>query len=186
MPNVKGSALASRVLWVKFNRGLAGVEKLASEASPGLRDIIERGAQKATWYPFELFIELNESIDRLFGAGDGALVREISRHGAVVNLTTIYRLFYRVGTTMWILGRSARLWNAHYDSGRLEVRSPGIRAAELDLIDFATPSCTHCEAVAGWVEQATELSGGTNPVVKRVACRRQGAACCRLRADWQP
>jgi hypothetical protein len=184
--NVKGSALASRVLWVRLNHGTAGVERLAHQCTPGLREVVEQGAKMARWYPFEQFIELNEVIDRLFGNGDGSLPRQLGYHGAGANLATIYRLFYRVGSVMWILGRAARLWNAHYDSGRLEVRARGSSKgeAELDIIDFETPNCIHCDAVTGWCQRSIEMSGGVDAHVERVACRRKGDELCRIRAKW--
>ena len=99
---MKGSALASRVLWVRLTHGSDGIERLARQCSPELRAVVETGAKMAKWYPFELFIELNTVVDRVFGAGDGKLVRQLGYHGAGANLATIYRLFYRVGSVMWI------------------------------------------------------------------------------------
>jgi hypothetical protein len=184
--NVKGSALASRVLWVRLNHGAAGVERLAHQVSPPLRQLVEQGVKMARWYPFELFLELNTTIDRIYGNGDGSLVRQLGYHGAGANLATIYRLFYRVGSVMWILGRAARLWNAHYDSGRLEVRARGAGGgeAELDIIDYDQPSCIHCDAVMGWCQRSIELSGGHDTTVERAQCRRTGDALCRIRAKW--
>ena len=183
MANVKGSALASRVLWVKLNHGAEGVERLARQCSAGLREVIEQGPKNALWYPFDQFIELNVVIDRVFGSGDGRLYRVLGYEGAGANLTTIYRLFYKVGTVMWILGRAARLWSAHYDSGRLEVRARR-GEAELDIIDFESPNCIHCDAVTGWCQRSIELSGGERPRVERTGCRRNGDATCRINARW--
>jgi hypothetical protein len=189
--NVKGSALVSRVRWVRLNHGDDGIDRLARQCSPELRAIVEGGGEMARWYPFELFIELNTTIDRVFGRGDGSMVRDLGYHGAGANLTTIYRLFYRVGTVMWILGRAARLWSAHYDSGKLEVRarsgpsgSPG-REAELDIVDFESPSCVHCDAVTGWCQRSIELSGGEDVEVGRTQCRLKGDPLCRLTAKWK-
>jgi hypothetical protein len=184
--NVKGSALASRVLWVRLNHGSDGIERLARQCSPELRPVVETTAKMARWYPFELFIELNTVIDRVFGAGDGKLVRQLGYHGAGANLATIYRLFYRVGSVMWILGRAARLWNAHYDSGKLEVRARGTAGGEveLDIIDFETPHCFHCDAVTGWCHRSIEMSGGNVSEIQRTVCRKDGGDRCTIRAKW--
>ena len=56
-------------------------------------------------------------------------MRALGRYGADANLTTIYRLFFKVGTVHWILGRAVRLWSAHYDSGYLEVVTRGPEGA---------------------------------------------------------
>jgi hypothetical protein len=182
--NVKGSALASRLLWVQLGHGGAGVQRLLSQVSPELRATLEGGVHKATWYPFDQFIELIVAIDRLFGEGDLSLVRELARHGADANLRTIYRLFYKVGTTHWILGRAVRLWGAHYDSGYLEVLTRGPKAAVLRVRGFDTPHIVHCRSVMGWAERSIELSGGKQVTGGETKCRTRGDELCQFEAAW--
>lgn len=184
MANVKGSALASRVLWVQLGHGAAGVERLLAQCSPDLRHFISDGIGKAKWYPFEQFVELNLVIDRLFGQGDLSLIKELGRYGADANLTTIYRLFFKVGTTHWILGRAVRLWSAHYDSGYLEVLTRGPKTAVLRIRGFSTPHQAHCLSVLGWCERSIELSGGERVTVTEPLCRTRGDELCQLEAEW--
>lgn len=183
--HVKGSALASRLLWVTLSKGQTGMAQLTAAASPALQQIIARGAVMSAWYPFAQFIELNQIMEAAFGTGDGSLYRLLGRHGADAHLTTIYRLFYKVGTVYWILGRGARLWSAYYDSGKLELYTRGSHSAEMRLFDFATPDKIHCANVAGWVERSVELSGGKNVSVIESSCRVDGAAHCQFQCTWQ-
>ena len=185
MANVKGSALSSRVLWVQLGHGAAGVERMLSQSSDELRNAVTAGLHKAHWYPFEQFVELNVVIDRLFGRGDLALVKQLGRYGADANLTTIYRLFFKVGSVHWILGRSVRLWSAHYDSGYCEVATRGPRAAVLRIRNFATPHAAHCLSVQGWAERSVELSGGKRPIVEESRCRTRGDDLCQLDMSWE-
>jgi hypothetical protein len=176
--------MASRVLWVQLGHGAAGVDRLLSQCSPELKASIQAGFHKAKWYPFEQFVELNVVLDRLYGAGDLAMIKELGRHGADANLTTIYRLFYKVGTTHWILGRAVRLWSAHYDSGYLEVLTRGPRTAVLRVRGFATPERVHCLSVMGWCERSIELSGGKRVRVTEPMCRTRGDELCQIEAAW--
>ena len=185
MANVKGSALASRVSWVQLGHGAAGMQKLLAACTPALREAIESGVKMARWYPFEQFIELNEVIDRSFGRGDLSLVRLLGRHGADANLTTIYRLFYKVGTPHWILGRAVRLWSAHYDSGYLEVQNRGIHGTALKIRGFETPHPVHCLSVLGWCERSIELSGGKQTQGAETLCRTRGDEVCQIEATWE-
>ena len=185
MANVKGSALSSRILWVQLEHGDAGWKRLLHQASPELRSAIEMGVNKAKWYSFELFVELNETLDRLFGQGDRALIRPLGRFGADANLKTIYRLFYKIGSVHWILGRAVRLWSAHYDSGFLEVATRGPKAAVLRVRGFATPHPAHCLAVHGWAERSIELSGGKKVVMEETKCRTRGDELCQYDASWE-
>jgi hypothetical protein len=184
MPNVKGSAVESRVLWVRLHHGEEGVLRLCQALSAEARAVVKGPLHKATWYPFGIFVELNEVIDKVFGSGDLRVVTELGRHGADANLTTVYRLFYMAGTPKWILDRASRLWDLHYDSGRLVItRFPG-NEVEARILDFATPHVTHCLSVRGWAERSLELSGAKGVEVVEVSCRAKGAAECLLHATW--
>jgi hypothetical protein len=183
--NVKGSALASRLLWVRLGHGEQGLERLEAAASPALQPVLVNGVVMARWYPFELFVELIEVIDRLFGKGDLALVWELGRFGADANLKTVYRLFYKVGTVRWILGRAARLWGVHYDSGRLEVITDRPGESIMEIVDFDTPHRVHCMSVAGWAEKSVEISGGKDAKVVELECRARGEARCVMKATWK-
>ena len=182
---MKGSSLSSRVLWVQLHHGASGIDRICAEASADLRMNLERGLSKSTWYPFEQFIELNLVIDRLFGRGDLGLVKQLGRYGADANLTTIYRLFYKVGSPQWILGRTVRLWSAHYDSGDCEVATRGVRAAVLRVRGFATPHPVHCMSVAGWAERSIELSGGKRPILEESKCRTRSEDVCQFDVTWE-
>ncbi len=185
MGNVKGSALASRILWVQLGYGEAGMDKLLAACSPDLRTTLEAGVKNARWYPFEQFIELCVVCDMVFGKGDLSLIKPLGRYGADANLTTIYRLFFKVGSTQWILGRAVRLWSAHYDSGYLEVLTRGPKSAILRIRGFASPHRVHCASVLGWAERSIELSGGKRVAMTEVKCRTRGDDVCQMDASWE-
>lgn len=185
MPNVKGSAIQSRVLWVELNHGEEGRRRLFAALRPETRKALEPPILKSKWYPFFVFVDLNETIDRLFGAGDLSMVRTLARFGADANLTTIYRLFYMVGTVKWIIDRAARLWDLHYDSGKLLViRQPG-NDVEMRIVKFETPHRVHCLSVMGWAERSVELSGGKDVRLVETACRARGDGDCSFRVTWR-
>jgi hypothetical protein len=185
MANVKGTAFASRIKWTQFNHGEPGLERLQAVASPELGDLLRSGAVMSKWYPFELFVEINEVMDSTFGKGDLSLVKRLGRHGADANLTTIYRLFYKVGTVKWILARAARLWGLHYDSGRMLVTQAPGNEVDLRIDGFETPHRVHCLSVQGWVERSVELSGGQDVALDELSCRALGDDTCRFRITWR-
>lgn len=185
MANVKGSAISSRALWISLNHGDEGLRRVQAVVKPETREALVGHLDKAKWYPFDMFVDLNEGIDRVFGAGDLAIVKALGRYGAEANLTTVYRLFYMVGTVKWILDRAARLWDLHYDSGKMVIlRRPG-NEVDLRIVGFATPHRTHCLSVHGWAERSVELSGGKDVRMDEVACRARGDAECSFHATWR-
>lgn len=171
MANVKGSAFTSRVLWVTLHHGDEGLAKLRDSLAPMTRQIVDGFVDKSHWYPFAAFIDLNLTIDRVFGDGDLKLVRLMGRYGADANLTTIYRLFFMFHTVKWVMDRAPRLWALHYDSGKLIINSKPGNEVELRIVRFDEPHKAHCLSVQGWVERSVELSGGKNVQVVEQQCR---------------
>lgn len=184
MANVKGGPFISRLLWVRINHGEQGVDKLTQVVSPELGAMLRDKISMASWYPFERFVELNLTIDQLFGTGDLGLIKTLGRHGADANLRTIYRLFYKVGTVQWILSRASRLWGLHYDSGTLHLDTYPGKIVGLRIVDFETPHKSHCLSVQGWAERSVELSGGKQVEIREVVCRTEGAQHCLIKARW--
>lgn len=161
------------------------MRKVLALVSEDLAGALAQGVSMAEWYDFQWFVQLNEAIDRAYGRGDLALVKELGRHGADAGLTTIYRLFFKVGTVKWILARASRLWGLHYDTGQLLIREfPGAEV-ELEVANFATPHRVHCLSVHGWTERAVELSGGTQVQLDELECRASGDDRCRFRVRWE-
>lgn len=182
---MKGSALTSRILWVQLEHGEAGFQRLLAQVSPELKSIVEMGVHKAKWYPFEQFVEMNLVLDRLYGKGDLGLIKDLGRYGADANLKTIYRLFYKVGTVHWILGRAVRLWSAHYDTGYLEVMTRGPKTAVLRIRGYHSPHAVHCMSVMGWAKRSIELSGGKRVVSAETKCRVKGDEFCQIESSWE-
>lgn len=50
------------------------------------------------WLPLACMTELIDVTDRVFGRGDGELCREMARYAADANLTTLYRIFFRISS----------------------------------------------------------------------------------------
>ena len=187
--HVKGSAITARVKWVRDTAGEEGVRAVKERLRPENRPLLEARVLPHALVPYDLCDDLCESIHPQYGKGDLALVKDLGRFAARSNLPTLYRLFYVLGSPEFILGRSSRLWDVHYDSGRLEASfaiKDGRRGGTLRIVDFATPHRVHCLSVLGWAEQSVELSGGKGVEGSEVACRAKGGERCELLITWRP
>ena len=177
MANVKGSALTSRVLWVRL--GTARREKrscsLRSRRSCG-RTSSAASRKRSGIRSTSSSSSTSRSI-ALFGRGDLGLVKQLGRFGADANLTTIYRLFFKVGSPSWILSRTLRLWSAHYDSGYAEITTRGPNGAVLRIRGVATRIARTVCRWPGWAERSIELSGGERAFVEESRCRTAATIC---------
>ncbi len=170
---------------MQLYHGEIGVKALAPHVSEELIETLIEGTDIAQWYPLSYFVELNTAVDRVYGKGDLAMVKELARYAAEASLTTVFRPFYKAGTVDWILTRAARLWGMHYDSGRLLVREfSNEKLVEVEIVDFGEPSRVHCLSVQGWAERAAELTDVQGVELNEVDCRASGDQRCRFRIKW--
>jgi hypothetical protein len=186
MAKVKGTAIAGRIAFARRRGGDAAVAALLS----GLSDRSEAeqlaltGALRSSWYSFPTFLELTEGLDRRFGKGDGELIPEIAGDVAEGDLKTVYKIFFRLASPHFIIGKAAQVWRQYYDSGEMSVCEERPGFARIELRNFETPHRSHCLAVRGWIQRTLLLSGAGNPKVVHPRCRTAGASVCEFLGDW--
>lgn len=186
MGKVKGSAVTSRIRYVREHSDEPTWRAIRARLSPESQAWLEEGVLPHAWVPYQLFVELNVEADRVLGDGDLALCREMGRYGARVNLPTLYRIFLRFGSVPFILRKASRLWEVHYDSGHLEVDvREDAGEAEVRICGFAAPHRAHCLSVLGWAVGAGEATGAIIEAAEERACRTRGAEECRFLLRWR-
>lgn len=184
MSQVKGSAVTSRVRYVRERFGEAAYRRLREALSPANQALLDGRVLPHAWVPYDLFISINVEADRLFGKGDLALCFEMAKYGAEVNLPTLYRIFYRLNTPQFIFKKAARLWEVHYDSGRLIPVSETENAMRIRIEELAKPHPAHCLSVLGWAVRSVELSGAAVTSFAEDLCRTRGDDACEMRVSW--
>ncbi|WP_394821983.1 hypothetical protein [Pendulispora albinea] len=176
MAHVRSSAIRARLDWVRVHHGQARVEEVIGALDR--HELAIRGAASPNlWIPFDAYVALNTEIDRRFGIGDLSLCRVLGRYTAEVNLPTLYRIFYKIGTPTYILSKVSAVWSAHYDSGIASSR-PVPDGVIIRVESFATPHRCMCLSVLGWLEQTVTIAGAELIDAREVMCRlRDGNAC---------
>jgi len=186
MSNVKGAAVTARLRYVRERHGEAGLARLLAEVPADVRAVLEAHVLAQAWVPFDAFLALCVAADRLFGRGDLALCYDLGRYAAEVDLPTVYRIFYRLGSVQYIFRKAAQLWNLHYDSGKLAAMDEGSGKARLEIVGFDHPHRVHCLSVLGWAARSVELSGGEMLRAEEERCRvRDGAETCEIVLRWR-
>src|SRR5262245_14331745 len=106
MALMKGSAFTARFAYLRKHHA-ARWGALVEAFDPPTAALARGPCLKGSWYPFACFVDLNVKADRILGKGDLALARTMGRDAAIVNLPTLYRLFYKVGSPEYIFSRVA-------------------------------------------------------------------------------
>lgn len=185
MAHVKAAAILARIAFIQKRFGEAGYEQVLAALSRPFQERLRQLILPQEWLPIELMTSLIDETDRIHGKADGALCREMARYAAEANLTTLYKIFFRVTSAAFILDKARALWGVHYDSGRLELERFTPKHLALRVVDFETPSCTHCQSVFSWAERSIELSGGKNVQVGVSHCRKRNAAACECQLRFE-
>lgn len=185
---IKGSAITARMRYVREHHGEDGVRAVREALTPEHRKVLEGRVLPHEWVPFALFTDFCVEIDRRFGKGDMAVCREMGRYAARVNLPTLYRIFYALGSPEFILRRAGKVWAVHYSSGRMETTfadKVGMKEVRLAIVDFDGPHVAHCQSVLGWAEESVVLSGGKEARGAMLSCRASGQATCEMKIEYK-
>jgi hypothetical protein len=186
MSNVKGTSIAARLDYVRRRGGDEAVIAILNELSdkPEVEQIRVTGALKSAWYPFRMFVELIEAIDRKFGRGDGSLVQDLGAEVARTDLKTVYKIFYRIASPNFIVTKATQVWNRYYDSGELMSLQNDDGRIRLELRNFETPHWVHCQSVMGWMRETLRMSGAKGCEITHPNCRTKNAKTCEFVGEW--
>jgi hypothetical protein len=183
LARVKGTAVQSSLRYVRERFGeapLAGVLGALEEAD---RRALE-GVLASAWYEVPLLLRFMLEAERQLGAQEPQLARSMGRASCDYGLTTVYKVFFRIGSPEFIIGRAARVFSSYYDTGELvilETRA-GRCLAELRGFDGGAPQ--FCERIFGWMQRTLELAGAKNLRPRHDECVHRGGAVCRFEGDW--
>ncbi len=184
MPHVRASAILARLRWIEEHHGREAKRAVLVTLSPTHATAILAATSPSLWVPFDAFIALCVAIDRAYGSGDLALCRVLGRYAAHVNLTTIYRIFYKLGSFRYIISKATAVWSTHYDSGIASTHDIPNGAAFV-VEQFAMPHRAHCLSVLGWMEESAVISGVKVLAARESRCRLRGDTACEFQVEYK-
>jgi hypothetical protein len=181
--NVKGSLIQGRLGYIQSSF-IDRYEEYLSAFHPETRQTIEAGLLPSSWYPFGIFLDVSGTAERLFGTGDYSMVRRMAAHSARVNMSTVYKIFLRLGSPEFLLKRTAQIWQVQYDSGvATSVAITG--GGSVEVRDFGQPDPLHCHGITGFMDECLRMTRAQGVSVAHVKCRCQGDDVCRWDATWR-
>jgi uncharacterized protein DUF2378 len=183
MAQVKGTAVGASVRFVSERFGassLAGVLRALPDED---RRLLEGGVLASSWYPMPVFLRFMEEAEKQLGAQEPDLVRQMGRASADYGVKTVYKIFFKIGSPEFIIGRAARVFGSYYDTGTMTVVETAPGRAVLDLAGFAGAP-QFCERIRGWMERTVELAGATGLRSEHTRCVHRGDDRCRFEGTW--
>ena len=181
---IKGSALGSVQQYAHEHFGEEEWRALLAALPPDEYRPIDGGILVSAWYPFTLFIRILQAAEARWGAQIPRLQHEMGRASAEYGLTTLYKIFFKVGSPQFIITRAARVWHSYYSSGEMSVTVSEDGHVVVELTGFEEPARELCERLLGFFERTIELSGGRTVRFVHDVCVRNRGAACRFEGSW--
>ena len=183
---VKGTEIISLKMFVESRFGEDGFAKWLAALDEETQYVVQF-AMASSWYPAEqMFAVPGRRMCELFFPDDleeGA--REWGRAGADRELTGVYRLLVRVGSTNMMLSTAADKWPMFYNTATLRPVVNEKHHALLRLEGSPVSDILWANAVAGWLERALAMSGVRDARVDITQTTEGGLSVFEFNLTWR-
>ena len=183
MAQVKGTAVVASVRYVRERFGEAALRRVLGPLPTDERLVLEGGILASSWYPMPLFLHFMQEVERQLATQELHVIRRMGQASAEYGIKGVYKVFFKLGSPEFIIGRAARVFGSYYDTGRIVVAESRAGRAVLDLSGFeGAPQ--FCERILGWMEKTVEMAGAKNLRSGHPRCVHRGDSTCRFLGDW--
>lgn len=180
--HVKGAMVRAHLQFVRDRHGEPAVERTIAALPPHAAEEIH-SLLASSWCAFETLIALDRAIARVNGDDERRLMRDLGRHSAKINLTTVYRAFRRDDIHDFFR-RGSSLHRQFQDFGTAEYEQIAETQARIRIRDAACFSPAYCGSEAGYLEEVIAIHGGTAANVFESTCQCTGDALCTFELRW--
>lgn len=183
MAKVKGTAVVASIRYVTERFGDEALRRILRFLPDDDRQTLEAGVLASSWYPMSLFLRFMQEAEQQLSSQEPDLIRRMGAASAEYGIRGVYKIFFKIGSPEFIIGRAARVFGSYYDTGRIEVVESGPGRAVLDLAGFeGAPQ--FCQRIIGWMEKTVQMAGARNLRSRHAVCVHRGDAVCRFEGDW--
>jgi hypothetical protein len=183
LARVKGTAVQSSLRYVRERFGDAVLADVLGGLAEDDRRQLE-GVLASSWYDVALFLRFMLESERKLGAQEPGLVRNMGRASCDYGVKGVYKVFFRLGSPEFIIGRAARVFSSYYDTGELRILETRPGRCVGELVGFEGGAPQFCERIFGWMQRTLELAGAKNLRSKHELCVHRGGSACRFEGDW--
>ncbi len=179
---VKGSMVRAHL---QFVRDRLGEPVLAQtlKALPAAVAAEIQGSLASTWCAFESLIMFDRAIADVAGRDEREMMRELGRHSAQINLSTVYRAFHRDDLHDFFRN-SATLHRQFQDFGDCAYERLGDQQCRITIRNSTCFSPAYCASEAGYLEQVIATHGGKSASVTESTCQCAGDDRCTFELRW--
>ncbi len=180
---IKGVGLRGLLKYIKLNYP-PGVEPIIEKLPEAEKKVFDSPILTSNWYPYAAFGEVLKIMDREMGSGDMRACRKYGESAGGLDLSSIFKVFLKVGSPQFIIKRSDWFWKQYFRPGGMEIAETTDTMVKIRIVNFPIIK-HHCVVMEGWMEKSLEMSGAKTPKVRELQCISEGAPYCEFICEWE-
>lgn len=184
MAQVKGTAVQASLRYVRERFGDDALARVVEALPEADRAAFGHGALASSWYGMDGFLRFMQEAEKQLHAQEPDVVRRMGRASCDYGLTTVYKIFFKVGSPEFIISRAAHVFSSYYDTGELRIVESGPGRAVAELAGFEGGAPQFCDRIFGWMQRTLELAGAKGLRSAHSACVHRGDPVCRFEGSW--
>ena len=127
------------------------------------QNIFSKPVFATSWYPLsDAVIVPSQKVGEMFFPNIQDACWEIGRYSADIALNGIYKIFLKVSSPNFILGRATSVFNTYYNPGNIEIIEKESNNATLKIKNFKVNEKLIMYRIAGWLERTIEITKKDN------------------------
>jgi hypothetical protein len=187
MGNIKGTGLVDAVEYFEKVGGPGGLEKVKTALNPQVRaKLFAQSLLPVSWYDYAAYMEFILTASKLLGKEKSEeVLYNMSVYQAQKVLNGVYRAFFRILTTEFVLKRFAHLWRLSYDAGDITILEDKKGHIEVKLANFPDIPPRHEVENLPYFEEIMRLCHCREPKATHPRCIARGDDYCLFVFDWK-
>lgn len=181
----KGTAMKSTVKYIQEKLEGERLAAFTQGLPEELRTLFAKPVFASEWYEAVPMTHLMEHFAKFLGRPVHEVYWDMGRKSSDDGLTTVYKIFIRLGSPEYIIRKAPYVWTTYYSEGAFDTKLTPPNGALLTLNGCRIPHEAICIRVGGWMQRTIEHSGGKNCTVEHVSCTLQGAAVEEWKVVWE-
>ena len=187
-PEVRGTAFLGVLKFIKVQRQADLLLKQVMESLPHEgQKVFSRKVIAVVDYPYQAFIQILRTVDKVLGSGSLELCRELGRFAAVRDFESLREMMPNFKLRPTDLFRDCgTYWKSYYlRAGEMKGESPE-RQCVLRIYDFEQMDPAHCRLMEGWMAQAMVEAGATwLREIRETQCMATGGRWHEFAGEWE-
>ena len=183
---VKGETILSELGWVKYKKGIVGVNDVLEDVNEGRPPNLALDMddfEPSGWYPVEVQHAILQSITKRFGDGNPEIVREVGAHGVkkigqfkfVLRFMKVKRIAEKMADNLMVLYRTTDL--TMEDTGEFSI---------VITIKGFPDDPVYLNLLQGGIEQLFTYINIKSFTITPTKCEPTGdIGCCRYDMVWE-